>query len=73
VNLNTPRDVISQLELQDVAELECQAVRAKLNLRARIEAGADIEPGPLNSPDLNRLRMTRLVLKTRRDTGISCS
>lgn len=65
MNLNTPWDVISQRELQDVAELEQQASRAKLKLRARIEAGAMIEPGLLNSPELNRLLMTQLVLKTR--------
>lgn len=65
MNRNTPRDVISQLDLQDVAELEHEASRAKLKLRARIEVGAIIEPGLLNSPDLNRVRMTRLVLKTR--------
>jgi hypothetical protein len=62
---STPQDVISQLELQHVAELEQQVSRAKLKLRGRVEAGAIIEPGPLNSPDLNRLRMTRLVLKTK--------
>lgn len=65
MNRITPRDVISQLELQEVAELEHKVSRAKLMLRARIEAGATIEPGPLNSPDLNRLHMTQLVLKAR--------
>jgi hypothetical protein len=65
VSRDTPQDVISQLELQEVAELEHKASSAKLKLRARVEAGASIEPGPLNSPDLNRLRMTRLVLKTK--------